>query len=115
MEDLFSGPLLASREQVTLSANRRLKLQSYNSRKLINRRSVHLISSSKLVYYRRSALRGRQPGTRAPRRELIRLLSDASAPRLARRNNNSRDVSKLLKREFREDLKLLLESQRGRD
>ena len=45
---------------------------------------------------------------RAPRRELIRLVSDASVNRLARLNNNFKNVSKLPKREVRKLLKLLL-------
>ena len=102
MEELFSGHLPAYRGRAILSANKRHRTKNYNSKKLNNKRSVQLIGSLKLVYYRRSALRGRQLEMRAPRRELIRLVSDACVNRLARLNSNFKNVLRFLKGEVRE-------------
>ena len=53
-------------------------------------------------------MRVRQPEMRAPRRRLIRLLSDACVNRLARLNNNFRIGLKSPKRDGRELQKLLM-------
>ena len=61
----------------------------------------------KLVYYRRSALRGQQLKRRRPKSELMKLLSDAAVYKLIRRNNNTKNVVNLPKKEVRRASKLL--------